>query len=233
MRRAALPLVALLAFFGAWRLAPSTPAVELPHVPWIGLLGPLRPFVAELVRLRFDADERAGRTLGQLDDAWSVLTLAPDDPAEFVHLGSTFVFDAPHRASSRAQADACVLAGFAMLRAGRRVHPRSAAIAFAEGAAFEQLARVAPDRAALAPLASGESPRHAAIASLRLAFELAGARDDVDLMRTNLSLSVEGVLADRAAPDDARALARTVASELLARPDLPAVERDALVKALR
>ena len=228
--RLALVAVAIGLLALAHRLAaPLAPRQVLSAPAWVTLLGPLRPFVAELTRLRFEAGRIRGQVLGQLEDAWSVLLLEPERPEDFAFFGHYFVFDAVRLASSTSERAACVRAGFEILAAGQRVHPRSARLRFAEALALDHFVRHAPERIAALGLPSDEPPRGRALAQFAEALALC-AQDDPqrDFIRLALALCVEGILADPASVEPLRARAREAAERLLAEDDLPAETRSAL-----
>ena len=236
MRRALLVLAAAGALLAANRLAaPLRPVPEASLKPpaWIPLLGPLRPVLADLFRLRFEATRSQEAIHGQLQEAWTVLMLAPERADAFVAFSNWFLFDAPRLAATPAEREACLRAGFQILRTGRSLHPRSARLLFGEAVALDHFARHAPERIVSADLPPGETPRGRALDL----FEQAFARtppDDPDrlFLRFSFAFCVQSLLADGTTPPDVRARARAAAERLLREPDLDAESRDALASAL-
>lgn len=236
--RALLWSLAALCLVGAQLLAVRPEAgarsAELSRRPWIVVLGPLRPLIAELLRMRFDASRQADLVMGQLDDAWSVLALTPERVDDFVHFGSYFLFDAVRIVDAPAERTACVRAGLEILEAGRAFHPHSARLAYVEALDLDQLARHAPERLASISFAPGEAPRGRAFGLFVRAFELMSAQDpDRDEICFALASCAEDFLRDDATPAALRAEARSAAEKLVALPDLPGATRASLEAALR
>jgi hypothetical protein len=237
MRRFLLTLVAAGALVFSNELArPLRPPPDgTARAPaWITLLGPLRPFVGELVRLRFEATRAQQSIGGQLEEAWKVLLLEPQRAETFVDFASWFLFDAPRLAATAAERDACVRSGFEILRAGRTLHPRAARLLSAEALALDHFARRAPERLEPAGLRPGESARGRALVLLEEALALTPP-DDADrfFLRLELALCIEGLLADPASDAELRARARAAAERLLREPDLDRESRESLSAALR
>jgi hypothetical protein len=235
MRRLAYLLVAVACFAGAHALRDRSP--RPPRVAqrgYVAILGPLRPLVANLMRLRFEARQREGRWIGQVDDAWNVLALDPGSVPDFEQFAFHFVLDAAQAPLTRGEREAFVAAGFEILRTGRRLHPASARLACVEGVLLDTLARRRPDAGWLAGLPAGSSPREHALE--RFAESLAlSAPDSPDrtAIRVDFALAVEDALADPGAPEGVGAAAARGARALLADPGLPQAMRDALRAALR
>lgn len=234
--RGLLLAVAIAGLFAARALAParaSEPAA--PGHPLIGALGPLRPFVAELVRLRFESSRRSARVFGQLDDAWSVLALSPGDPSDFIHFGSYFVFDAPALLQEDAERGALVQAGLEILARGRQLHPASWQLALAEAAAVDHVRRQPEALRA----AAGAGDEEALVRRLfaRCEDALAHAPPSGATGRTwllvQLEMLIERAAAKERAPASIRPDFERFAGRLLAEPDLPPVARAALEAALR
>jgi len=232
--RAPLVLIAAAAFLASWGMARPLPRPVRRAAPaWVTLLGPLRPLVADLLRLRFEAMRGADQVLGQLDDAWRVLALAPESVDDFVHFAWYFVFDAVRMAGSAAERDECVRAGFELLKAGRALHPRSARLLYAEALALDQFARHAPERIAALALPPEESPRGRALERFEEALALAAPTDeDSTFLRLALALCTEGILLDPATPARLRERARAVARRLLREGGLTQESRAALSSAV-
>src|SRR5215831_1237499 len=147
MRRLVLLLVALALFAAAQGLSPAGERASLPGHPMVAALGPLRPIVAELVRLRFDASCRSARVFGQLDDAWTVLALRADRSEEFAWFGSYFVFDAPAFVFDAAERKVLQRAGLEIFQWGHRLHPGEWSLALKECYALDHLLKEAHDAA--------------------------------------------------------------------------------------
>ncbi len=205
-----LALFGVAAIWGSHEIArPLATPASVPAPPWVALLGPLRPLVAELFRLRFESRRGDEGALGQLDDAWTVLALTPRRAADFVHFGWYFVFDATRLVRSATEREACVRAGFEILEKGREMQPRSARIACAQALALDQLARHSPERLKRLALPAGETPRGRALALFEEAVALAAPDDpELDFMKMERALCAEGVLGDPASPDALRERAR-------------------------
>ncbi len=232
-RRSLLALAVVgLAFGGA--LAPRSATLgAVPGATAASLLGPLRPLVAAVIRLRFEARRLDDEVLGQLDDAWRVLALVPESALDFTNFAAWFLFDAPAIARSLAERDACVEAGFRLLAVGRQLHPSCGRIDFVEATALISFARHAPERLRGAALAPGESGRRRALELLRRAEQLSMAVPvERELVRAARALAAEEVLARADASPVEVALATTTAHELLAEPDLTDLMRAALQAAL-
>jgi hypothetical protein len=238
LKRALLLLVAVALLAGADFLAPPRSgrdgAAALGH-PLVPVLGPLRPIVAELVRLRFDATRSADQVFGQLDDALSVLALRPDRIRDFVHFGWYFLLDVPVKLAGESERRAVVRAGLEILRRGQELHPRSAQPWFAEAFALDRIVRVDPRRL------EGSSDLLGGPVAARMleAYSAALARcgppgeGERELVSLQFVPCVERILHDPATPPPVAVRARSAALELLAQPDLPAEAARALQDALR
>jgi hypothetical protein len=234
--RASLLVLAAGLLLLAHELAPrAAPAVDLPGHPLIGALGPLRPFVAELVRLRFESSRRSSRVFGQLDDAWAVLALAPGDPADFIHFGSYFVIDAPSLLADDVERGALVHAGLEILDRGRRLHPEAWQLALAEAAAVDHVRRQPDALRAAAGVGDAEALTRRLFARCEDALASAPPHDATG--REYLLVQIEMLVERAAAQERARASLRPdferVARRLLSEPDLPQTARTALENALR
>ena len=234
--RAPLLVLAAGLFVLAHELAPrAAPVVDLPGHPLIGALGPLRPFVAELVRLRFESSRRSAHVFGQLDDAWSVLALAPGDPSDFIHFGSYFVIDAPSLLADDVERGALVHAGLEILDRGRRIHPKAWQLALAEAAAVDHVRRQPEALRALSGAGDAEALVRRLFARCEDALAHAPPRDATG--RVWLLVQLEMLVERAAVQERARASIRPdferFARRLLAEPDLPPTARGALEAALR
>ena len=234
--RALLLAVAIAGLWAAQGLAPArAPDLAPPGHPLIGALGPLRPFVAELVRLRFESSRRSARVFGQLDDAWSVLALAPGDPDDFIHFGSYFVIDAPSLLQEDAERGALVHAGLEILARGRRIHPASWPLALAEAAAVDHVRR--QPEALRAAADAGDVAALTRRLFARCEDALAHAPPRGATGRVWLLVQLEMLIERAAAQERERASIRPdferFARRLLAEPDLPPTARAALEAALR
>lgn len=235
MRRLAYLLVAIACFAGAHALRDRSPRpTRVALRGRVAILGPLRPLVADLMRLRFEARRREGRWIGQVDDAWNVLALDPGSIPDFEQFAFHFVLDAPRAPLTRDERDAFIAAGFEILSTGRRQHPRSARLACVEGLLLDALARRRPDAGDLAGLPAGSSPRELALDRFAESLALAApGSPDRTAIRVDFALAVEDALVDPGVPEGVRAAAARGARVLLAEPDLPEAMRDALRAALR
>jgi hypothetical protein len=233
--RALLLAVALAGLWAARALAPArAPDFAPPGHPLIGALGPLRPFVAELVRLRFESSRRAAHVFGQLDDAWSVLALAPGDPNDFIHFGSYFVIDAPALLQEDAERGALVQAGLEILARGRQIHPASWQLALAEAAAVDHVRRQPEELRALSGAGDAEALVRRLFARCEDALAHAPPRDATGRvwLLVQLEMLVERAAAEESALASIRPDFERLARRLLAEPDLPPTARTALEAAL-
>ncbi len=226
--------LACLAFASAWAVLPAPAVVAIPGASAAALLGPLRPWIATVVRLRFEARRRDSTVLGQLADAWRVLALVPESATDFATFGGWFLFDAPALSRSMAERAECVRAGFEILASGRELHPRHARIDLVEAAAVLNYLRVSPERLALAPLPVRTDPLGHAFELLRRALRH-GAEAPLEraLIVSELAAVIEALLRDDSRPAGSRAAVGAAADELLAEPGLPELLRAALVAARR
>ncbi|MBL8843343.1 MAG: hypothetical protein JNL90_17615 [Planctomycetes bacterium] len=219
-RRARLLVGAVAAALGALLLLPTPRPEALPGSAAASTLGPLRPMVATVLRLRFEARRRDSTVAGQLDDAWRALALVPENAADFATFAAWFLFDAPALARSAAEREACVRAGFELLAAGRRLHPRFARLDFLEAIALQSFARQAPERLAWAPLPSGTGATAHAFALLVRAHRQAAAspaprsQQERELIAAALASAVAELLRDDATPAALRAEAAACADRL-------------------
>lgn len=237
MKRLAVALAALGLFALAHRIEPRGAAwPTLPGHPLVAALGPLRPLVAELVRLRFDSSWRGEQLFGQLDDAWTVLALRPDRAEEFAHFGCYFVIEAPRLTVDPADQRVLARAGLDILEWGRRLHPGDWRVPQAECLAVEFLLRADPQRADAAALRARLLDRCDELIAH------APAPDDPHRgnVRVDVAMRLEWMLKQvgRSAPITERAAplaerAKNLANRLLAWPDLPDATRNALTNALR
>lgn len=229
MRRLVLILVALALFVAAQGLSPMGERASLPGHPLVAALGPLRPIVAELVRLRFDSSGHAERVFGQLDDAWTVLALRPDRPEEFGWFGSYFVFDAPALVFDAAERKVLQRAGLEIFQWGHRLHPGDWSLALKECYALDHLLKEAHDAAEVETLSGRLLDRCEQILSRPPAPDVAGR----GILRENVAMWLHATLkrSDGGGPLATRA--RELARRLLGWPDLSEVARTALSEAIR
>ena len=232
MRRALLALAAAAALGVATSTAPELAVpVPLRGAPFVALLGPMRPLVAELLRLRFDRESFRG--VERLDDAWNALLLDPHRADDFVHFGWHYLFDAGRRTTTLEERSACLDQGFALLRAGRALHPESAHLPYAEALALDALARHAEPRLVARLVPPGESIVRRVLADFALAFERS-SRDErerpyivveaLQIAGRVLEAPGDGSVEDASLRDAAAALARV----LLRSDELPETERSRL-----
>jgi hypothetical protein len=236
MRRLAAGLLALALLVGAHALAPAARATAaLPGHPFIAALGPLRPLIAELYRLRFDASRSADRVLGQLDDAWTILSLCPDRPEEFVGFGLYFVVDAPPLVADPVERGALARAGLELFAWGRRLHPRSSLVPLTEGIALERLRRADLVERAAAGFATEEELLARLLDRSDEALRNAADPDDAwrAPVRTDVCHWLGALLSRGELSAELRVRAVALARRLLAWSDLPAADRDALAAAVR
>ncbi|MBM4016042.1 MAG: hypothetical protein FJ293_13905 [Planctomycetes bacterium] len=163
MSRRFLLLAAGAGLAGALALAPRPRDLRLPGAGAASLLGPLRPAVATVVRLRFEVRRRDDAVMASLADAWLALSLVPESVTDFVHYASWCLHDAPVAAQSAAERERCIEAGLAMVAAGRALHPDRHEFDWVEGrgrrrlGSAEEIAKALPllwrawDRAPRAP----------------------------------------------------------------------------------
>lgn len=133
--RGRLVLIVVAALAGAVATWPKLPPSPVPGAAAASLLGPLRPAVAAVVRLRFEARRRDHEVLGPLADAWRVLALQPDRVDDFANYAAWCLHDAPAVARSVAERDRCRADGEAMLAAGRALHGDHPDLDWVEGRA--------------------------------------------------------------------------------------------------
>lgn len=229
-KRIVLALLALALFASAqWLAPPAAERPSLPGHPLASALGPLRPIVAELVRLRFDSSCLAERVFGQLDDAWTVLALRADRPEEFSFFGSYFVFDAPALLFDAGERRVLERAGLEIFEWGRRLHPDAWKLKLLEGYALDHLMKEARAAGELEALRARLLDRCGEL------LERPPAPDDAGrgILRENVAMWLHSTLTrvERGAPNATRA--RDLARRLLAWPDLSQPSRDALQEALR
>jgi len=206
--RAPAIAVALTCALLAW-LALPPPAHVLPGSAPARALGPLRPVVAAVVRLRFEARRRDEEVLGQLDDAWRILALLPESVPDFGYYAAWCLFDAPTVARAAGERDACLAAGFELLAAGRSLHPDAWLLDWVEARALTTFARLAPDRLRQARLPAGATAcGHALVLLDRAAAHAADARER-ELVAMERESCAREVLADPAASDEEKARARS------------------------
>lgn len=230
MRRVVIALAALALFASAqWLAPPAGERPSLPGHPVIAALGPLRPIVAELVRLRFDSSRLAERVFGQLDDAWTVLALRPDRPEEFSFFGSYFVFDAPALLVDPAERRALERAGLEIFEWGRRLHPESWRLELLEGYALDHLMKEARDATEAEALRGRLLDRCGEMVARPPALEDAGR----GVLRENVAMWLHSTLTKAGRGTPAAARARELALRLLSWPDLSEPSREALREALR
>jgi hypothetical protein len=230
MRRLAFAAAALALFVAAqWLAPPAGKRLSLPGRPLVAALGPLRPIVAELVRLRFDSSRLTERVFGQLDDAWTVLALRPDRPEEFAWFGGYFVIDAPTHVFDPVERRVLVQAGFEILQWGRRLHPDDWHVPHAESIALYHLLQADPARAAADALRARLLDRCEEMVAH------APAPDDPrrGLLRVSVEMWLEAVLKQPGLAAPLAERARLLAQRLLAWPDLAEASRKALTEAIR
>jgi hypothetical protein len=134
-RRLPLFLLAAVALAAALAVLPVGRSLPIPGSGAASLLGPLRPAVATVVRLRFEVRRRDQEVMASLADAWLALSLVPESVPDFVHYASWCLHDAPIAARSAAERERCISAGFAMVAAGRAHHPDRHELDWVEGRA--------------------------------------------------------------------------------------------------
>lgn len=230
MKRLAIAIAALALFAAAQRLAPPDRArVSLPGHPLVAALGPLRPIVAELVRLRFDSSRLSERVLGQLDDAWTVLALRPDRPEEFASFGSYFVFDAPTLLLDAAERRVLERAGLEIFEWGRRLHPADWRLELSESYALDHLLKERSDRAEVDALLLRLLDRCEEMVARPPAPEDAGR----GFLRESLAMWTHSIVLREEGGGPLAARARELARRLLEWPDLSARARGELQESAR
>jgi hypothetical protein len=230
MRRIAFALLALALFVSAQQLAPSErERPNLPGHPLVAALGPLRPIVAELVRLRFDSSRLAERVLGQLDDAWTVLALRPDRPDEFAFFGSYFVFDAPTLVIDPAERRVLERAGLEIFEWGRRLHPADWRLTRDESYALDHLLKESGDRSEVETLRARLLERCEELVARPPALDDAGR----GILRESLAIWIHSMVTREESTAPLASRAREVARRLLEWPDLSAKAREELQESIR
>ena len=227
-----LVLAALTLFALAWWVVPASRQIPLPGAEAASLLGPLRPAIAAVVRLRFEARRREAELRSPLDDAWRVLALQPESVTDFAAFAAWSLLDAPAIARSSAERDACIAAGFAMVAAGRVLHPNAFELDWVEARALRSIALWAPARLRHAALPEGVSALGLALQRFERARFLAIKLPVRELLDAELGGCAAELLVAPIASTDERAQARRVAVALIADPTTTVTLRDALQSAL-
>jgi hypothetical protein len=172
-----LGLLCLGAGHGGWSgvRSPGDPLrASTAALPLAGLLGPLRPFAAELVWQRFELRWQRRDLFGQLDDARLLLALRDDVPALWTALAFHFAVDVAGEAADPAIVAASSRAGFEILRDGLRRFPDSAELNLAWAKCWDLVHRTHPDRLPLELLDRGRGARETALDGYWRALRIGG-----------------------------------------------------------